>query len=99
MDGMDWRTYLISQKGWQDSVGNTVIFTNVSLEGIPTEQLWIHLDEGLRCGGLHRLTPCQLTAIKDILEGCGKTELWEQIKQDLEGVGYHVCREIDGGSD
>ena len=53
---MDWQTFLISQKGWRDDEGNTLCFSDCDLNGKKKEGvLWIYLDEGLRCGGMHQL--------------------------------------------
>lgn len=93
---MDWRTFLIQQKGWQDTKGNTVSFSDCDLEGNQTTtKIWIYLDEGFRCGGMHRAVENRLDAIKEALCGCGKTELWQCICDSMEGENIHVCREID----
>lgn len=100
MIGLDWRTYLIQQKGWQDTKGNIVSFSDCDLEGKKTtSQIWIYLDEGLRCGGMHRAVENRLGAIKDALLGCGKIELWQCICDSMEGENIHVCREIDRSTD
>lgn len=80
---MDWKKYLLSQKGWQDSQGNTVVFFSQDLNG-RKEGLWLFLDEGLRCGG-RSVCVQSMEEIRDALLGCGKQELWMCVQRDLEG--------------
>lgn len=94
---MDWKTYLLSQKGWQDSQGNTVVFSSQDLNGNQGE-LWLFLDEGLRCGG-RNVCIHSVEEIKNALLGCGKQELWMCVQKDLEGAKQDVCRKIDRGTD
>ena len=97
---MDWQTFLIYQKGWRDDEGNTLCFSDCDLNGKKKEGvLWIYLDEGLRCGGMHRPILVSLAAVKDALLGCRKDALWQMVKNDLEGAGIDVRREIDGRTD
>lgn len=79
----DFRAFLLSRTGWQDEKGNTVVFSEQGLNGERTEDgLWLFLDEGLRCGGMHRkITPSE-TAVEAALCGVGKKELWEKIAAD-----------------
>lgn len=79
----DWREFLLSRKGWQDGKGNTVVFSDRGLQEAPGEgKLWLFLDEGLRCGGMHRPIPPTEEAVKAALLGVGKTELWKAIEKD-----------------
>ncbi|MBQ7757996.1 hypothetical protein [Anaerotignum sp.] len=79
----DWRKFLLSCKGWQDEKGNTVVFSDRGLIGEPNgDELWLFLDEGLRCGGMHRHIDPKKEAVKEALLGVGKTELWEAIERD-----------------
>lgn len=97
---MDWQTFLISQKVWRDDEGNTLCFSDCDLNGKKSEGIfWIYLDEGLRCGGMHRPIPVSLAAVKDALLGCRKEALWLMVQNDLEGAGIDVRREIDRGTD
>lgn len=79
----EFRAFLLSRRGWQDEKGNTVVFSEQGLDGERTEaEIWLFLDEGLRCGGMHRrLTPTE-TAVEAALCGVGKQELWEKIAAD-----------------
>lgn len=97
---MDWQTFLISQKGWRDSEGNTLCFSDCDLEGKRCAgMLWIYLDEGLRCGGMYRPIPSNLISVRDALLGCHKEALWQMVQKDLEGADIDVCREINGRTD
>lgn len=79
----DWRTFLLFRKGWQDEKGNTVVFSDHGWEEAPkAAELWLFLDEGLRCGGMHRRIPAEEQAVRDALLGIGKKELWEAIERD-----------------
>ncbi len=79
----DLREFLLSQKGWQDGKGNTVVFSDRGLFEEPKgEELWLYLDEGLRCGGMHRLIEPTKEAVREALLGVGKAELWEAIAKD-----------------
>ena len=80
---MDWKTYLLMQKGWQDSQGNTVVFSSQDLNG-NQDGLWLFLDEGLRCGG-RSASVHSIEEIRDALLGCGKKELWLCVQKALEG--------------
>ena len=51
----EFRAFLLSRTGWQDENGNTVVFSETNLTGETAgDGLWLFLDEGLRCGGMHR---------------------------------------------
>ena len=79
----EFRTFLLSRKGWQDGKGNTVIFSDRGLYAEPVgEELWLCLDEGLRCGGMNRKVEADAEAVRDALCGVGKKELWEAIETD-----------------
>ena len=79
----DLRGFLLSKKGWQDGKGNTVVFSDRGLFEEPKgEELWLYLDEGLRCGGMHRPIEPTKEAVRDALLGVGKAELWEAIEKD-----------------
>lgn len=81
----NWREFLLSQKGWQDGKGNTVVFSDRGLFEEPKEEeLWLYLDEGLRCGGMHRRITPTMKAVQDALLGVGKAELWEAIEKDWD---------------
>lgn len=79
----DFRLFLLSGKGWQDTKGNTVVFSDRGLYSEPKAgELWLFLDEGLRCGGMSRPIPPTEEAVREALCGVGKKELWEAIEQD-----------------
>lgn len=79
----DFRTFLLSSNGWQDGKGNTVVFSDRGLFEEPRgEELWLCLDEGLRCGGMNRKVEHHPEAVRDALCGVGKQELWEAIEKD-----------------
>ncbi|WP_405727455.1 hypothetical protein [Anaerotignum sp.] len=79
----DFRTFLLSRNGWQDGKGNTVVFSDRGLFGEPKEgELWLFLDEGLRCGGMNRPIAPALEAVREALCGVGKNELWAAIERD-----------------
>lgn len=81
---MDLRSYLLAQKGYQDSLGNRVVF---AAEGLDREgtglEFWLFLDEGLRCGGRTVQIPPRMEEIRQVLLGCGKQELWEMLQADV----------------
>ena len=79
----DFRTFLLSRNGWQDGKGNTVVFSDRGLFGEPKEgELWLFLDEGLRCGGMNRPIVPALESVRGALCGVGKNELWAAIERD-----------------
>ena len=79
----DFRTFLLSRTGWQDEKGNTVVFSDRGLFGEPQEgELWLFMDEGLRCGGMNRSIEPMVEAVKEALCGVGKDELWNAIEMD-----------------
>jgi len=78
----DFRTFLLSRPGWQDGKGNTVGFSDRGFEEPKDEELWICLDEGLRCGGMNRKVEHTPEAVREALCGVGKNELWEAIETD-----------------
>lgn len=79
----DFRAFLLSCKGWQDETGNTVVFSEQGLNGETAEDgLWLFLDEGLRCGGMHRKIAASEAAVQAALCGVGKAALWEKIAAD-----------------
>ncbi len=80
----DLRTFLLSRKGFSDGNGNTVVFSDRGLVGEPNgEEFWMFLDEGLRCGGMHRkIEPAEET-IREALLGCKKEALWEAIAKEI----------------
>lgn len=79
----EFRAFLLSRRGWQDAMGNTVVFAEQGLDGERTaEEIWLFLDEGLRCGGMHRRLAPTEAAVKAALCGVGKRELWEKIAAD-----------------
>ena len=79
----DFRAFLLSRTGWQDEKGNTVVFFETNLTGETAgEELWLFLDEGLRCGGMHRRIAPSEAAVKQALCGVGKELLWEKIAAD-----------------
>ena len=43
---------------------------------------WLFLDEGLRCGGMHRRIAASEAAVREALCGVGKELLWEKIAAD-----------------
>jgi len=79
----DFRTFLLSRTGWQDEKGNTVVFSDRGLFEAPKgEELWLCLDEGLRCGGMNRPIEPTVEAVREALCGVGKDELWNAIEVD-----------------
>ena len=79
----EFRAFLLSRTGWQDEKGNTVVFSEQGLDGERTEaEIWLFLDEGLRCGGMHRRIAASEAAIRETLCGVGKEQLWEKIAAD-----------------
>lgn len=79
----DLKHFLLSRTGWQDKKGNTVVFSDRGLVGERKEdELWLYLDEGLRCGGMHRRIDPTLESVREALCGVGKTELWQAIEAD-----------------
>ena len=84
----DFRTFLLSRKGWQDGKGNTVMFSDRGLFEEPKgEELWLWLDEGLRCGGMNRKVEHTAEAVKEALLGVGKDALWNAIEVDWNKEG------------
>lgn len=79
------RTFLLSCKGFSDGKGNTVVFSDRGLTEEPTgEEFWLFMDEGLRCGGMHRKIEPTEESIQAALLGCKKEALWEAIKRTIE---------------
>ena len=79
----EFRAFLLSRTGWQDENGNTVVFSETNLTGETAgDGLWLFLDEGLRCGGMHRRIAASEAAIRETLCGVGKEQLWEKIAAD-----------------
>ena len=81
----DFRHFLLSSGGWQDGKGNTVVFSEANLMGESMEDnIWLFMDEGLRCGGMHRPFQPVPEELARMLQGVGKEALWEAIKADWE---------------
>ena len=79
----DFRTFLLSRTGWQDGKGNTVVFSDRGLFNEPKEgELWLFMDEGLRCGGMNRPVEPTADAVREALCGVGKNDLWNAIEMD-----------------
>ena len=79
----EFRAFLLSRTGWQDENGNTVVFSETNLTGETAgDGLWLFLDEGLRCGGMHRRMAASEAAVRETLCGVGKELLWEKIAAD-----------------
>lgn len=79
----EFRAFLLSRTGWQDENGNTVVFSETNLTGETAgDGLWLFLDEGLRCGGMHRRIAASEAAVRETLCGVGKEQLWEKIAAD-----------------
>ena len=68
----EFRAFLLSRTGWQDENGNTVVFSETNLTGETAgDGLWLFLDEGLRCGGMHRRIAASEAAVRETL--CGRS--------------------------
>jgi hypothetical protein len=81
----DLRTFLLSCKGFSDGAGNTVVFSDRGLAGEPNgEEFWMFMDEGLRCGGMHRKIEATEESMKEALLGCKKDALWEAIEKAIK---------------
>ena len=79
----DCQAFLLSRAGWRDEKGNTVVFSPQGLQGETVEhKIWLFLDEGLRCGGMHRPIEPKPEAVRDALLGIGKKELWQAMERD-----------------
>ncbi len=75
--------FLLAAAGWQDEKGNTVVFFETDLLGRKRDgEIWLFLDEGLRCGGMNRPLAPEPKAVREALLGVGKTALWEAIAAD-----------------
>lgn len=78
------REFLLSRKGWQDGKGNTLAFFEHGLDGQGEgNDIWLFLDEGLRCGGLQKRIRPEDGVLADILLGLGKKELWALLEEDI----------------
>lgn len=87
---MNWKEYLLSCRGWQDSLGNSVCFFLENIIGERSENgIWLFLDEGLRCGG-RSVCVSSMEDVAQALLGCGKKELWEKVKAGWERVDQDV---------
>ena len=72
----EFRAFLLSRTGWQDENGNTVVFSETNLTGETAgDGLWLFLDEGLRCGGMHRRIAASEAAVRETLCGVGKEQI------------------------
>lgn len=81
----DFRAFLLSGGGWQDGAGNTLVFSEKGLLGEQKDgEIWLFLDEGLRCGGMHRPIAPVPEKIREALLGIGKDALWAAIAADWE---------------
>ena len=79
----DFRAFLLLSSGWQDEKGNTAVFSEKNLMGeSEAHKIWLFLDEGLRCGGMHRAFIPVPEELKEMLFGVGKEQLWEAIEKD-----------------
>ena len=82
---MDLRDFLLKKHGFVDDAENKVYFEEHGFDGGSQEnELWLFLDEGLRCGGTFRKIPCDRAHIKEMLLGCGKNELWLRVLEGIE---------------
>ena len=78
-----FRDFLLSRSGWQDEQGNTVVFSETDLLGRKRDgEIWLFLDEGLRCGGMNRVLEPKPEVVRNMLLGVGKNTLWESIAED-----------------
>ncbi|WP_304508530.1 hypothetical protein [Anaerotignum sp.] len=82
---MNLRNFLLLQRGFADHYENKVYFADRGLYEPPQgDEFWLFLDEGLRCGGTARKIPCDKTHIKEVLLGCGKLELWQEVLRNIQ---------------
>jgi hypothetical protein len=82
---MNLRDFLLLQRGFTDNNENKVYFTDRGLYEPPQDnEFWLFLDEGLRCGGTARKIPCDKEHIKEVLLGCGKLDLWQEVLINIE---------------
>ena len=80
-----FRDFLLASAGWQDEQGNTVVFSETDLLGRRRDgEIWLFLDEGLRCGGMNRPLAPKPETVREALLGVGKAALWEAIAADWE---------------
>lgn len=81
----EFRAFLLSRQGWQDEAGNTLVFSEKGLAGEQKDgEIWLFLDEGLRCGGMRRPIAPVPAKIREALLGIGKDALWKAILADWE---------------
>ena len=92
---MEFITFIQSKKGWKDSNGNVVSFSDKDLQGNETGGCWIYLDEGFRCGGMCRNVAEKKEVIQNAILGFGKTELWEMIENEWKEGQNNVCGKTD----
>lgn len=79
----EFRAFCLSRTGWQDENGNTVVFSETNLTGETAgDGLWLFLDEGLRCGGMHRRIGGKRSGSQRGTLRVGKEQLWEKIAAD-----------------
>jgi hypothetical protein len=81
------REYLLHHT-WQDTKENTLAFSDKDFYGEECDKdfIWLYLDEGCRCGGKILQIKCSLEQVILELEGCGKKELIELLKRDVEKI-------------
>ena len=89
----EFRAFLLSRTGWQDENGNTVVFSETNLTGETAgDGLWLFLDEGLRCGGMHRRIAASEAAIRETL--CGGAALGENSSRLGKGGIKMFCEKL-----
>ena len=73
-----------------------LFFSETNLTGETAgDGLWLFLDEGLRCGGMHCRIAASEAAVRETLCGVGKELLWEKIAADWAKGGIKMfCEKL-----
>lgn len=82
---MNLRNYLLEKESFFDGEDNRIYFSNCGYEVQQrSDEFWVFLDEGLRCGGFGGEIPPTKEALETFLLGKQKTALWEIVKKEIE---------------